>query len=215
MPGMEGGAMPGMEAGAMPGMPGGGGADAGMPGAGGAADAGAAAASADAALLDGRYLDDQGKPMKGDGTGPYAEFKQMFVYMRFLMDQRKLPDLLAACANAPLPIEARQVRVHIGDQDKSVGGGAGGGPGMMMPGMDMGGGMPQMMGGDGKVETGPYDSVVELSGIIYLYNPPDIAKLGTGSSSDPSQRSFSVPKEKVSLPNKAAGMGFGGMPGAN
>ena len=104
MPGMDAaGAMPGMDAGAMPGMPGGGGADAaGMPGASGAADAGAAAASADAALLDGRYLDDQGKPMKGDGTGPYAEFKQMFVYMRFLMDQRKLPDLLAALRQRPL-----------------------------------------------------------------------------------------------------------------
>lgn len=225
MPGMEeGGGMPGGPEG-MPGggdaMPGGEGAMAGGGGGGGAPDAAAAAASADTALLDGRYLDDQGKPMKGDGTGPYAEFKQMFVYMRFLMDQRKLPDLLAACANAPLPIETRQVRVHIGDQDKAATGAGGGNMDMMMPGMggDAGGGMgmPEMMGGGGggNVETGPYDAVVELSGIIYLYNPPDIEKLGTGSSSDPSQRSFSIPTEKVAVPNKSSsGMGYG-MPGGN
>ena len=64
--------------------------------------------------VDGRYIDDQGKPMKDDKSGPFAEFKQMFVYMRFIMDQRRLPNLMAACANVPLPIETRQVRVHVG-----------------------------------------------------------------------------------------------------
>jgi hypothetical protein len=50
------------------------------------------------------------------------------------------------------------------------------------------------------IEAGAYDAIVELSGIIYLYNPPDLAKLGTGSSKDPSTRSFSVPKAKVTAP---------------
>ena len=210
MPGMPGGAG-GISEPAMPGgMPGAPGAPGGAPGAPGA---GEDSASGDTALTNNRYLDDQGKPMSGNGTGPFAEFKQMFVYMRFVMDQRKLPDLLAACANAPLPIETRQVRVHIGDQDKAAAGGGNG----MMPGAGADGGMrmPQFGGGGGmgigggQLETGPYDVVVELSGIIYLYNPPDIAKLGTGSSPDPAKRSFSVPTAKVAVPgNKSSGGGY-------
>ncbi len=231
MPGMGGGpagGMPGMggEAGKEPGAGGGPGPAGGGPGpAGEGAAAAGGAGDGDAALLNGRYLDDQGKPMNGDGTGPYAEFKQMFVYMRFVMDQRKLPDLMAACANARLPIETRQVRVHLGDPDKAAAGNGGGGMGMMPGGGgDMGLGMGQMMGGGGgagnsQVETGPYDVTVELSGIIYLYNLPDIAKLGTGSSADPSKRSFSVPKGKVAAPGKQGGgggmMSMPGMPGAN
>lgn len=231
------GGMPGMPGGGMPGMPGGAGGASepgmtgampagGAPGAPGGGPPGAAggaedSASGDTGLTNNRYLDDQGKPMSGSGPGPFAEFKQMFVYMRFVMDQRKLTDLLAACANAPLPIETRQVRVHIGDQDKAAAGGGGAG---MMPGgggADGGMGMPQFGGGGmgiggGQLETGPYDVVVELSGIIYLYNPPDIAKLGTGSSSDPAKRSFSVPTAKVAVPgSKSSGGGFpGAMPGS-
>ncbi|HEV7223455.1 MAG TPA: hypothetical protein VGN42_12185, partial [Pirellulales bacterium] len=102
-----GGGMGGMAGGMAPGMmmpPGGDGAAAMMqmgvdaaapqPGGGGAnpeaAAAEGAATSLDAALLDGRYIDDQGKPMKDDKSGPFAEFKQMFVYMKFVMDQRRL-----------------------------------------------------------------------------------------------------------------------------
>ena len=76
-----------------------------------------------------------------------------------------------------------------------MGGGMGVGGGMMGGGMGMGG--PGQTPG---IEAGPYDAVVELSGIIYLYNPPDLAKLGTGSSKEPSTRSFSVPKAKVKAP---------------
>ena len=245
--GMGGGMGGGMDMGAMAQQMQAGGA--GMEGAAaeGAGNAGGDAAAAgdnagDSALLDNRYLDDQGKPMKGDPAG-FAEFKQMFVYMKFIMNQRKVPDLLAACANVPLPIEARQVRVHVIEQSSGasqpggmMGGGmmgmGGGGGGMMdMPGMagGMGGGMGGMqpmgmagggmggmagMGGGGgggpslPYEPGPYDAVVELSGVIYLYNAPDIAKLG---SKAPAERSFSVPKGKVPLPGAGNRQNMGGM----
>jgi hypothetical protein len=183
-----------------------------------AATAESTAASLDAALIDGRYIDDQGKPMKDDKSGPFAEFKQMFVYMKFVMDQRRLPNLMAACANVKLPIETRQVRVHVGDISGVGASGNGGGMmgggmmgGGMMGGGMMGGGMMGggMMGGQTPaMEAGPYDAVVELSGIIYLYNPPDLAKLGTGSSKDPATRSFSVPKAKVTAPGASKGSGM-------
>lgn len=245
MPGGPGGVSEGMMPGGAPGGPGG---APGAPGESGAAAGGAGAAgSGDAALIDNRYLDDQGKPLKGEP--PYSEFKQMFVYMRFIMNQRKLPDLLAACANVPLPIETRQVRIHVSDPTggASQGGAAGGPMGMMggmMPGMEMGGmpggGMPGGgmggfrppvvmgggmggfggMGGGGQslpIEAGPFDAQVELSGVVYLYNAPDIAKLG---SKAPAARSFSVPKGKVAAPGGGAQGGMnmmnyqpGGAPG--
>jgi len=74
--------------------------------------------------------------------------------------------------------------------------------------MGMGGGLGMGGGQTLAIESGPYDAVVELSGIVYLYNLPDVAKLGTGSSKDPATRSFSVPKAKVTAPGgaKASGM---------
>jgi hypothetical protein len=83
-------------------------------------------------------------------------------------------------------------------------GGMGGGfrPPTVMGGGMMGGGMGGMggFGGGGQsipIEAGPFDALVELSGVIYLYNAPDIAKLG---SKAPAARSFSVPKGKVAAP---------------
>ena len=87
----------------------------------------------DEQLLNGRYLDENGQPLPASAamtstSGPFAEFKQIFVYMKFVMDQRKVPDLLAACANSTLPIETRQVRI------RPIGGRTSGG------GVDMGAG---------------------------------------------------------------------------
>ncbi|MEX0713575.1 MAG: hypothetical protein WD278_14555, partial [Pirellulales bacterium] len=44
------------------------------------------------------------------------------------------------------------------------------------------------------VETGPYDAVVEVCGVVYIYNRPEKDKLGTGSAADPSQRVFALPQ---------------------
>jgi hypothetical protein len=53
---------------------------------------------------------------------------------------------------------------------------------------------------EGAVETTVYDAVVELSGVIYLYDPPDITKLGQGSAGAPDKRSFGVPTSSVQVP---------------
>ncbi len=144
----------------------------------------------DMALLDGRYLDANNKPVSAEnalgyfrredpnatpkvGVPPFAEFKQMAVVMKFLMDQRKLPDLLAECANSPLPIEVRQVLMHFSDTD--------------VKDAQQGGARA------GRGERGPFDAEIEVRGIVYLYNEPDEKKLGTGSAPNPAQRSFGVP----------------------
>ncbi len=124
------------------------------PGAMSYGDAGAAGAvplsaadmetKADELLLDGRYLKDDGQPLPATeltGTPPYTEFKQIFIRMKLMVDQRRIPELLTACANAPLPIEVRRLRVEsMGD---AAAGQAGAMPGAM-PGM-----MPPGMGGHG------------------------------------------------------------------
>lgn len=182
---------------------------------GGAAPAAAAApANDDQALLDGRYLDDKGEPIRTTGptsdpyAGPYAEFKQVFVHMRLIMDQRRLPELIAACANASLPVETREVRVRMLDAAGSGGRNAQGG---------FFGGMGLMFGGsnrDREVETLNYDALIDLSGVIYLYNVPDLAKLGGGTSGSPAKRFFGVPSVAVNVPGgkrRAAGGTMAGM----
>ena len=100
----------------------------------------------------------------------------------------------------------------------------GGGPmgGAAMMGGPMGGGP---MGGEtgsfglglgaqeGAVEVTVYDAVVELSGVIYLYNPPDKTKLGSGGAGSPDKRSFGVPKTSVHVPGTAGALGLSSSPG--
>ncbi len=60
---------------------------------------------------EGRYVDATGQPLeKGAACAP--EFKRMPVYLQLLMDQREVPKLLAECANSPLLIEVKQLRIN-------------------------------------------------------------------------------------------------------
>ncbi|HEX7450236.1 MAG TPA: hypothetical protein VF306_21940, partial [Pirellulales bacterium] len=191
-----------------------------------AGDGAAADAKAeDQALLAGRYLDDKGQPLltvpvDDPYAGPYAEFKQVFVHMKLIMDHRQVPALMAACGNASLPVETRELRIKMLDPQGPGGAannafGMGGMGGMGMP---MFGGASQ----EGEVETLTYDALVELSGVIYLYNVPDLTKLGKGTAGSPANRFFGVPSSLVSVPRggrRPGGMGGGmsgmggGMPG--
>jgi hypothetical protein len=157
-------------------------------------------------LLQGRYLDENGQPLAASAaatstSGPFAEFKQIFVYMKFVMDQRKVPDLLSVCANSELPIEVRQVRVRpLGGVGPAGGGGVFGGFG---GGMGGGGGMAA--GNVGELALTDYDMLVEVSGIIYLYNPPIKENLGKGTAKNPEKRSFGLPTGSVTAPRGARG----------
>ncbi len=172
----------------------------------------------------GRYVDATFAPLTGDDVRSksqsespedayFAVAKRVPVRLRFKMDQRKLPILLANCGNADLMLEIRQVR--IGDTTAAVAGGAGGyggggmGSMMMGGGSDMGGygsgadgygsGADMYGGGDmgsgmmgsgmmgsgmmGGMLGGPaakptWEMPVEIYGVVYLYNPVSIKRLG-------------------------------------
>jgi hypothetical protein len=86
----------------------------------------------------------------------------MPVFMELIVDEREIPKLLVECANSPLPVEVNQLRVNPtkGTETKTP-----------IPGQDIGAGA-----------RSSYDVPVEICGIIYIYNPPDTAKLGTGAA---------------------------------
>lgn len=158
-----------------------------------------------------RYVDQNEQPVpleNGLPKHPFSEFKMMPIRMRLLMDQRKIPELLVLCANSKMPIEVRQVRLNPGWAAKVNYAAAktappaampGMGPGMEMPGPIAPGGegvfgppTPGQIGeglspaagplGSEIAYQGPYDVTVEVLGIIYIYEPPDEKKLGTGAA---------------------------------
>lgn len=203
----------------MPGMPMGGGLTPGAP---------MPPAVEQGMLMSFRYLDDKGQPIPvgggaaagdaGAGPGPAADpaaatadappldmaqfgaaYKRLPVRMLLRMDIRKLPLLIAACANEPLRVEVQEVRINPSDAS-SMGGGMMGG---MMGGMggssygeggrsrgpgsySMGGGA---MGGGAATNlfpdrTGiqvfsarPFESTVVVQGIIYIFNKPNLKNL--------------------------------------
>jgi hypothetical protein len=124
---------------------------------------------------DGRYVDEQGKPMSSSAA-QQGEFKRMPVYLELVMDQREIHALLAACANSPLPVEVRQLRVNsLAEAAASRTGGSSAG---------FGGPGPSALTGTDQ-DQNANDVSVELHGIIYIFNAPDIAKLGATGEATP------------------------------
>jgi hypothetical protein len=133
----------------------------------------AAAAAADAAPAgegvapapdQDRYVDDSGTPL-GPGVAAGEAFKRLPVFLKLEMNQLEINRLLTNCVNNPLPVEVRQLRINPEAAKES-------GP-QRAPER----GQPQ---GDAGAATTPgaLDAPVEIHGIIYIYNPPDPAKLG-------------------------------------
>ncbi|MGD9722217.1 MAG: hypothetical protein AB7O59_11760 [Pirellulales bacterium] len=139
------------------------GAEGGIPG----ADAGAGATGGEGqegepAPDAGRYVDAEGKPMATPPT-PQDPFKRMPISMKLIIDQREIPKLLVECANSPLPVEIHQLRINPdakANKSKSSGAPA----------------------DSANAPQGTFDVPVELCGIIYIYNPPDKQRLGTGAA---------------------------------
>jgi hypothetical protein len=203
----EGGAAPGMNPGMAPNQFRGMGAAGGMRGMGamgamgamggmrgmGGMDQGIAVDPAD-----GRYVDRNYQPLSADDlrsaaaaddaeSAFLAVAKRMPINMRVSIDQRRIPELLVACANSVLTVEIRQLR-FAGEEGSSGGGAArgmaAGGPmgAEAFGGGFGGGGMRRAMarpGADGSLrETLTWDVPIEIYGIIYIYNPVDLDKLG-------------------------------------
>ncbi len=149
-------------------------------------------------LTAGRYLDEQGKPIGGAApaatdamTDPLAaepaadlgsfgtEYKRLPVRMVLQIDQRWLTRLISECANQPLQIEVREVRINPqGVSGEGGGGMLGGGYGGGYGGRGEGGGgmagsmFPELTG----IQTFPAQPNiidVEIQGIIYIFNEPN------------------------------------------
>lgn len=144
-----------------------------------AGEFGAVAAAKDTVseLVKNRYYDENYQPIADYET--LMEYvtvaKRIPVRLRVEMDQRRISELLVQCANAPLTFEVRQVQLN-----PQITGG---------PGMAFGGGAMRMEGGNafggpggGRTrELEDYQSltrVVELFGIVYMFNPVAEDKLG-------------------------------------
>lgn len=140
----------------------------------------------DEQLDNGRYVSADGAPLTAPDTA--AQYKLMPIRMRLIMDQRRLPDLLVACANSPLPVEVRQVQFNVGaGQDRAptgrnaMGSGGGGGSGMANRGGAAAAaptGPARQENFDTLIEQTQYDQRIEVRGFIYIFNPPDLAQLG-------------------------------------
>ncbi len=135
-----------------------------------------------------RFVDANGKPVPDQKAAPpFAEFRMLPVTMQLVMDHRRIPELLALCANSPLPLEVRQVNVRSVRGDGSPTGGSGrqsmsGGDASMGPRRPST--TPTTSQLDAEVELGPTDMMVEIRGVIYLFNAPDRALIGTGTAGD-------------------------------
>ncbi|HUT88101.1 MAG TPA: hypothetical protein VMY37_01270, partial [Thermoguttaceae bacterium] len=161
-------------------------------------------------LINYRYVDQNGMPLAATASPPFAEFKMMPVRMLLVVDQRRVANLLINCANSPMPVVVWQVGLNPGKggtlnlgttgsgMDSAYGGAFGGGMPMgggMMPGMGGGdmygeesGASAYNMGGgptaQNRDQQTTYDMPIEIQGIIYVFNPPDREKLGTGSAGE-------------------------------
>jgi hypothetical protein len=120
-------------------------------------------------LKDRRYLDAEGKPLPAGQDGQSAEFKRVPVRMELVMEKLDLAELLVECANAPLPVEVRQVRINRGQISGGTRDWAPPAPGSS----------PNNQGTEnvGWVES-PSIGTVIVHGVIYIYNEPDLAALG-------------------------------------
>jgi hypothetical protein len=162
-----------------------------------------------AALLSGRYLGEDGKPIMVAGpaaaegevmpTDPNIppppldvtqfgkEFKRLPVRMVLEMDQRHLPKLITECAIRPLQIEVQEVRVNAPD---ILSGSAGGMTGFSG---DRGGlgpagpeGMVREFGAElQEFEAQPQIVTVAIQGVIYIFNKPNEEALNpSGAATD-------------------------------
>jgi hypothetical protein len=141
------------------------------PGGGAAPGPGGPAAQGDW-LKDGRYVDSKGKPLLGselaNSTSP--EFKLMAFKLTVAADEQRWQKLLVELCNSPLPLEVREVRINPNDSE-----GGGGRPNARAR-------MAHDQNGNDSIL---HNVTLEIHGVAYLINPPDMAKLGITAAGAP------------------------------
>lgn len=156
-------------------------------------------------LLSNRYLAADGQPIAVSSPTPTpgefgTEYKRLPIRMTLEMDLRWLTRLITECANQPLQVEVKEVRINPSDAGTTGGGGYGGGRGGYARGGGEGGyGRGGGGGGYGgatgaaspfssDAQTGistfkaqPNVGTVVIQGTIYIFNPPDMNAVATAS----------------------------------
>jgi hypothetical protein len=149
-------------------------------------------------LLEGRYVDSNFNPLSASAQQPYAEFKMMPVRMQLLVQQQKIPKLLVECANSTMPIEVRTVRIWPGAGPSLE---VGSPPTTDPSGRDTASHASSRTPSHSEStaaaqqEADVKDLPLEIEGIIYIYNPPDKAKLGTGAGTQAAPAGGETPSE--------------------
>ena len=167
-------------------------------------------------LVAGRYVKEDGTPLKAGEAYPYAEYRIMPISMKLVMNQMKIPQLLTECANSSMPIEVRRLRLWpnaggaVLDLGRllaaETGAVRGGVPDAIWTDAPSGGNLPTTLSAAGGAETGPMDLPVEIQGFIYIYNPPDRDKLGTGTAAEkPAEGTATEPAAEDPAAAPAAG----------
>jgi hypothetical protein len=127
----------------------------------------------DLQLLTDRYLDSKNYPVADPSNPPISEFRQVFLQLTVLMDQRIVPVLISEFAQAPLPIETRQVKMDLSQVD-------------IVRNRDA------FADAINAVQQTPQDVSVTLRGVVYIYLTPDQKKLGKGSDKEPGNRDYGI-----------------------
>jgi hypothetical protein len=166
-------------------------------------------------LTNNRYVDQNGLPLRFGTNAPFAEFKMMPVYMELVVDQRAVPKVLVECANSNMPVIVRRVAIRpeenkplelAGLISSARGGGSDAAPGASRSGTARGpaGGGGDAFGRGRPVRGGPGggdaggvrasttesssdEMVVQIQGIIYIFNRPQKELIGTGAATGPPQ----------------------------
>lgn len=164
-----------------------------------------------ASPLYGRYVDADGRPLAPGSQQPFAEFKMMPVRLDLVVDQRKIDQLLVNCVNSDMPVRITRVLIRPSQATAAASGGGYGVMGSSGPGFGTGYGTSEEYGesateayggGYGTGTSGTttlstamtYDVPIVIEGIIYLFNPPNIAELGKpGAPELPSGESLATP----------------------
>lgn len=117
-------------------------------------------------ILDGRYVDEEGKPLNGTARPPFEEFNLIPVQLVVLIDQHNIDDLLAECANSSVPFSVRRVRINPPNSTYH----------RAMPDPDPAKNKKNEDKTDKSqaLEPGYYDIPVEIHGVVFLRKPPDV-----------------------------------------
>ena len=146
-----------------------------------------------------RYVYWDGTPISEGEESPFAEFRLVPFRMRLVVDQRGIASLMAACANASMPLDIHRVSLRPEDgapvnswrsaEPMGMPSPSGAprrgtamkdfqwcasGPSLGFPG----GGLESCPGATD--DEDPLAISVEIAGLVHIYSPPDPAKLGTG-----------------------------------